>query len=139
MVLLFARLTEICGVLTPLGRSHYWVQIYYTKLEPTLSKVINPCRAERVVALYFNVRIRVRGDAPRTRSTRQQNKNFLTTSIQAERGPGRAAKKMKGSFCFASLLVLQKVSFQAPFKLRTFHYTFLHTGIDQGATCIQSA
>lgn len=25
MILLFARLTEISGVLTPLGRSHYWV------------------------------------------------------------------------------------------------------------------
>jgi len=41
------------------------VQNYYTKLEPTLNKVTNLQRAERVVILYLCVRIRVRGGATR--------------------------------------------------------------------------
>jgi len=42
-----------------------FVQNYYTKLEPTLNKVTNLQRAERVVILYLCVRIRVRGGATR--------------------------------------------------------------------------
>ena len=41
------------------------VQNYYTKLEPILNRMINSQRAERVVILYFCVRIRARGGAAR--------------------------------------------------------------------------
>jgi hypothetical protein len=49
------------------------VQNYYTKLEPILNRMINLQRAERVVTLYFHVRIRVRGDASATRANAHGN------------------------------------------------------------------
>jgi len=73
------------------------------------------------VALYFNVRIGVRGDAeiaPRGAlvTSRAATLKIFLPYKKAEGGAGEAAKKMKGNGLVCSALQSFKSSSQSPFK-----------------------
>jgi hypothetical protein len=87
-------------------------------LEPAF-KTNDFARAEHAVALYFCVRIGVRGDANcvsgRARYLACSNpKNFLTLFKKRKGVQGEATKKLKGNFWFARHCDLSKSSFKSP-------------------------
>jgi hypothetical protein len=77
---------------------------YLPLLEPILNEVTDSQRAERVVALYFCVRIGVRGGAKRASllaNARTQNKEISLPSYFRRRGAGRSRQKIERIFlCF---------------------------------------
>ena len=82
-----------------------------------------------MVALYFCVRIGVRGDAtqaPRgALDTSRAAIPKISLPFKKRKGvQGEAAKKLKGNFWFAHHYDLQKVSFKAPFRIEGFSFYF---------------
>jgi len=90
--------------------------LYTTQLEHISSLKSNSQRAERVVTLYFYIRIRVRGDATGEGSPPAAIQRFPSFFILAERGLGRAAINTKGNFGVAFAFQPCKSSSQSPFK-----------------------
>ena len=90
-----------CVPPTKISRFHpnvCWWCLYTTQLEHISSLKSNSQRAERVVTLYFYIRIRVRGDATGEGSPPAAIQRFPSFFILAERGLGRAAINTKGNF-----------------------------------------
>ena len=81
-----------------------------------------------MVALYFNVRIRVRGNAPRTRFARQQPKNFLSFFCAPPQTPLRLNELGKEVFGLLSLCVtIYNITYHGIFHNRIYHDNIVMT------------